>query len=712
MSNENCHLPTIPEQYCNSAIFSILQGTNFIQNLLDKSVDNKLAIPIKRDIYEYTITNSDFVSGGNKNPTLFLNQSRGFKINMLFLEFVLPPQFARSSYDQMCYDTLPGINCINRISTCIKNNETESITSQNIIKRYLDYFGYDLFEQYAEDWWGGIRTDKKCSPHQKLHGTLNGFFDPVDINNNIILPALKIILPLPVSFLFNNERHCFLLASKSVIECVLSFKTASELITRNVDAILTPIAGTLSLVCEYLNPCELGNHFNNLSYVNTSKRKEYFFKDHFYESTPRSISCNSEIKFNIQYFVTKAIDIYVYDPQFIETKQFFGDTCDMATKNWIASMIHPFDTNRISATTINFRTGEFLGPEKKTHSLCSIIGHTARSLKLQWKKTANINQDLTITCDTPWAELGDLYIDLSTFQNTLPCLIVCPQIFHLKSFNLKIIPFVQTKNLDMFADPKCNISTSQIVANGYFTLGFDDIIKKNKYVFMGVNNIVKNLQESTWAYLISQHVPTSHGANELVAKKFPIVCRNNFQFFDLDSINKIKVKDFAFDHGAKHDPIPDKLIKYKHNYFKQKNYFDPQLTIDYNFKNSDGYEDFANTDITAFSFKLQSEPINWDGFNVSDIIKDKNARHLSFLVIQSCVRASRYTENLTIEFLDDEDRREINEQLIDKILDEKYYTAKKTNDNEYKQSNKRRFNEPELNLGEFNSTVKKSRILN
>jgi hypothetical protein len=159
----------------------------------------------------------------------------------------------------------------------------------------------------------------------------------------------------------------------------------------------------------------------------------------------------------------------------------------------------------------------------------------------------------------------------------------------------------------------------------------------------------------------------------MVARKYPIISRNNYQYYDLDGISKIKIDSFAWDYGSKAEPVNNNLISYKRNYMKKKNYFDSQLEINFSFEDTDGYEDLSYTDITSLSFKLVPIPLSWDGMNVSEIVKHKNQNNLNYLLVQSSVRLLKYSNDLTIEEVSNIERAKINDQLKRKILIPKEY---------------------------------------
>ena len=163
MSNHG-NLPSLDYMFANSAMFASLRGTEIKDSLVDLSSDNETFIPLYRKIFMMNMQNVDFtgLEQNSKSPTIILHQSISFKINTVYIEFDLPAQYAKNVYDQMAYDSLPGINCIKQISPSLRNKELEIITPQIIINKYLDYYGYELFLELASKWWGGIKTKDFC----------------------------------------------------------------------------------------------------------------------------------------------------------------------------------------------------------------------------------------------------------------------------------------------------------------------------------------------------------------------------------------------------------------------------------------------------------------------------------------------------------------------------------------------------------------------
>ena len=244
------------DQYDTAAIFGLLKQTQFKYTLEDLSVDNNRYIPIKREVWHCSINNADFNDQG-RNPTVAIAVSKGFKVNMAHVNFTLPPQYAKTPSDMMCYDSLPGIQCIQQLEVNVSNNiQIETITPQIIIQRYIEFYGYPLFMQMASKRFGGIKTDKKCDPNQILHGVIGDRFDTKDQSKNVILPQLKISLPLPISLLFNDEKYCFMRIDDVSIEVKFLFKNIVNLVTRTQGTHPAPLSGTLDLHIDNIYPNE------------------------------------------------------------------------------------------------------------------------------------------------------------------------------------------------------------------------------------------------------------------------------------------------------------------------------------------------------------------------------------------------------------------------------------------------------------------------
>ena len=82
---------------------------------------------------------------------------------------------------------------------------------------------------------------------------------------------------------------------------MINFKTSQEIITKTRDCLLVPLSGGLTVVAECLNPVEIGNYYNNLSYINLKQNDEYYFKDTRYELFTKKMACNSEFKIQIKW---------------------------------------------------------------------------------------------------------------------------------------------------------------------------------------------------------------------------------------------------------------------------------------------------------------------------------------------------------------------------------------------------------------------------
>jgi hypothetical protein len=431
-------------------MLAVLQGESTLEGLNDITIDNDVYIPVKRNIIGYELQSTE-INSAQKSCTLKLDKTDGYKWGNVFLEYILPAQYARKPHDAMHYDSLPGINCIRSITVSFNEVILETLTPQIIIKRLLDHFGLELFLEYAEKWWGGYKTDKHCSPNQKLHGILNNYFDAEKLESNVILEQVNVILPLPISLLMDNEKFCFDNAAGSPLKININFRDSEQFITYTKHTILQKMSTKVSVIIECLNPNEVGNYFNNLPYVNPDK--DYYFKNSYYTELNAKLMCSlNEFKLPIAMDITNQLNVYVYDNLF-EHQLLFGSTVLEATSNWIASLFSPFETQRSSNMVINLNTGCFENNEvdptlqfnPKACSQVTITQYTNNSITLKWKKSSKFSNTLKITCDSRWKDIGSFYLDLNAYTTLMPSNSVCPQLFHLTSFNLKIVPFEQSE---------------------------------------------------------------------------------------------------------------------------------------------------------------------------------------------------------------------------------------------------------------------------
>ena len=386
------------------------------------------------------------------------------------------------------------------------------------------------------------------------------------------------------------------------------------------------------------------------------------------------------------------MNVYVNDNLF-ESNQLFGSTVSEATSNWIASLFNPFETTRASSQIINLYTGCFINNSDrvdadkfnpKINGQLSIVEYKNNSITISWNKTATITNKLEITCDSRWKDIGNFYLDFSTYTNLLPSNLVCPQLFHLSSFNLKIVPWEQSALLDNYSDPKVPYLTSNILANGYYTLGYDESLKRNKFAFKGVNNIEKVVSKETWAYLISQKVPSTNNAMELVAHKFPYVVKNNYQYFDLDSINRIIIEELKWQKGAcSYEQEDASKIKFLRDIYSKENYFRAPLEIDYSYKDfkkkldSKGFIDYYEKNVTGMKVKLKPIQLIWDGQVITEVLKDRANQNceLNFTILQTSIQHMCYLgKELKLSTIKEEDMAIINKALYEEIfLKNKYH---------------------------------------
>lgn len=671
------------DQFNTAAIFGLLKQSHFKYVLEDLSVDNNRYIPVKRDIWHCSINNSDFNDQG-RNPTVNLNISKGFKLNMAYVTFTLPAQYAKTPSDMMCYDSLPGIQCIQQLEINISNNiQIETVTPQIMIQRYIDFFGYDLFMELASKWFGGVKTDTKCDPNQVLHGVVGDRFDTKDQSKNVILPPTQIILPLPISLLYNDEKYCFVRLDDCSVEVKFLFKNIVNIITRTTGTYPTPLSGTLDLYIENLVPNEFSESFNNLEYSKSKMqaREDYYVMDRYIELQNTCNPIGQQLKVQIKPGVVNKLSTYICDKQWVSSYSFFGDTCAKATENFIASMIFTDSGNRTPNISVNLSTGVILGAtgtNNKSSGQLSIVETGSNYTVIQWQKTQTTALRLKITCTTAWAQMSDIFIDFGVMPGILPSNSVCPQIFFLSSFNLDIVPFVQDGTVFSLEDTQLTYMHQKKLARGFFTFNpsTDGV---NQHAFYGVSKVVLSNEVSAqdWNFIISQPVPSNQTGSVFSTKNQVIIQRNNYPFWDLDGKQRIVVDSLIWEKGgSNNETFTSFELELLRDRFKLDYYHKPQIELLYEFiehvtkKKSGGFMDFRKYDYLYYTIKIQTRPIVISGTQVSDIFKEKNAAgcEVEILSLQSSSRIIKYTVEGTIEFLTRDARSELNRQIRDTVL--------------------------------------------
>jgi hypothetical protein len=639
-----------------------------------------------RQFFQLQVTNSNFTGNGT-SPTITIDRSRGFKINRILLTWNLPVQTARNSWDQMAYDSLPGINCINSIEVIVGSTQFETLSASQIISRYFNYYGPEMFIHYAKTWWGGIKTDKICTPFQQMRGMQSGPFNLSDVSQNVILPSIHIVLPAPLSFLFNKEKFCFVLAKETGVEFKLMFHPSQTFISRNPDAVLAPIGDSINVYIEAINPCEVANFWNNLPYVNqgtSDTSPPYFFKDQYIEVQSKTFMANQAFQMPLKYSVMRRLETQLWESRWTNSLTFFGDTVQNATANWLASMFFVGTLNHNPASTIDLSTGLFLSGNREFMNV-KIETWTTNTLILACQKTQGVQYTLTITCDTPFASLGKWYFDLNTYPGLLPDSKVCPQLFMIESFNLNVVPWRAPLDNDIstYADPKCLDVNSQILAKGYYTLGYDSSSQVNQYGFFEVNKIVlsSKISRQTWSYLISCNVPGNNSANLLVSKKFPIIVRNQYQFWDLDASIPITVQSLVWEkNGSNTESISNDILSFSRNIDILPDFFRNPLEIEYslidpvNKIDSYGFLDLRDSNYVNYTITCTPVPLVFDNTVLGEILKDKinNSIEITMYSLQTSLRMMTYTKDSQLIIVTD--FTNINNHLVsDHLIPEDYF---------------------------------------
>lgn len=254
-----------------------LKGPIF-RDVVDETIDNNCTIPMTTSFIKIAQTNTNF-SSSNSSPTVSLTAASGLKVNRLLLQFSLPAQYAKNKSDQFCYDSLPGIKCINQIEVYVNGfGQSETMRPTGMIQRLIDYYGVEWMEKRGAKLLGGLRTDVRRDDNQTLKGYTNQHFNSSDYKENLITPEVKIDLPVPVHLFYNEEKFAFMLSLNSMVELKFIFNPIQAFSSYTRDMVPEPFAGSLLLYAECIGPIEQKNVFNNLPYSGAHERSYYYIK--------------------------------------------------------------------------------------------------------------------------------------------------------------------------------------------------------------------------------------------------------------------------------------------------------------------------------------------------------------------------------------------------------------------------------------------------
>ncbi|TXH07743.1 MAG: hypothetical protein E6Q06_02090 [Candidatus Moraniibacteriota bacterium] len=692
-----------------SAVLTLLRGVDSTTLPVDLSCDTEKYIPIQRQVFKYITNNTDF-TGTGRNPTIDILVSRGYKIDMIWATFQLPAQYAVNAWDQMKYDSLPGIFCLSQIETSIQSAvQLETMIPIAIVRRYIEYYGIKQFKAYARRYWGGYEDVNEqarllsLKPDSVVLQKLTGLTQVASISNspaqNQIFPAIDIALPVPACLLFNKEKFNFFIGRDSPIQFKFIFNKIGSILSYTKQCAPTEISGTIDLYIVYLNPNEVSNFWNGLPYTldKAVATNDYYFVDQYYESNIKTFPLNSDLKMQLKPALSYNLIAYVYPKEWSTGYDYAGTTVAEAAANYLGGMITPLTTNVNPNFTFNFHTGTWLGTGTATSGTLQIVGWAAgaTSFKLVWNRTPSNVSVCTINLPVPVDSFGNLYMDISTYNPNLQSVNISDirqlgGVFYCNSFTINIQPYQATDTSVANATvPAQTFGPAIKLVRGQYTFNPNTANPPvNQTAFWGVTNIVPSslLVPSQFAfdYLFSQRLPALNKVNPLGAMRFVRLVKNMHPFYDLDGKWPITVIEMDYE---KQGSNTEQFFQYELAFYRDNedvdevswsNKWSPQLLVSYNYKNlydrnkdSKGWYDFRAIDVINFIVKLYTLTVYYDSAEMFDLIKDmiNQGREIEITALQASIRILKFTADpQAISAVSDDDVYSLNTQLMQSVL--------------------------------------------
>lgn len=656
---------------------------------VDLTVDNDATIPVRVTTQKQQTQNLDFNDQG-KSPTYTMLTARGFKIDAVFVRFQLPAQLAKKPIDQVCYDSLPGINIISSFQTGLSSGFAfESINSLAIRERLIDYYGIKHFKHFAKQWFGGYKDAEYTGPYQKMMKA------PPNSNSkdsNVIIPPVRITLPLPSCLFYNKEKFCFSLSMETALEFKFTFYPISRVLNYSRDYTPTPLTGTLEVYMRILNPNEYSSFWTGLSYTNPYNNNPYYFVDRYFEYQVKTYIVSQEMRLQVRPAPTTKIHGFICPRHWSINDVFLGHTVDEAAKNYIASMITHTTKNTNNYFTINLGTGTFPDGKTSLGQNLSIVGwsETATSFQLVWGRNASVTNIVQISCSKPFGQISNLYLDLAAFApSSSPNIVgqldmfLATSIFLLDSFHLDIQDYDPNVHIEL---PDYSYDVAKKLYNGLFTYNPNQN-NVNQLALVSVDKVIpsRNLsstvveapREFAHAYLFSMRVPTQNAANMLITQNYKHINKTNHVYYDLDGLYPIRVDSVAFEKTVSNtETIPNDELDLHQDLFKDRHFWSPSLQLVYEFgdfkdenKKSLGFNDLRTADVMNILIKLQTEEIRYSEILLIDTLKDYNTKawEIEVSMLQYATRMLKYYKG-TLEVMTDAERLESNNFIMSEIL--------------------------------------------
>lgn len=630
-------------------------------------------IPYLRTINKLNVPSTDY--SDKKNVTVPYFTSKSLITDHIVIADNFAPQYASKMSDKMCYCDYPAINQFKSIDLKVGNAQIETITPQICIKRLREMFE-DNWEFVVNTCLGGSQeTNHKNQVYEGY--SLKGAFNKSDLKKNVIKPGYRWYFPIPASLFSGRDKFKYYLSINSMCEFSLNFASIKTWISYSPDFIPQDLSGTLDVYVLGANPNEYKTYFNNLPHITDNSNENYYVNDIYDEFNEKKQPLNQDLKILLRQGPTKEIRVYYTNSEFCSGYRFFGITVREAAENFIASHIMHTDTNT-SANTVNLATGLFPNGTA-INGLWTVHNWGGNSFVLKYRKNNSTVYGITITCTTPWAAIGNLYLDLDTYANDAR--VSRPQLLYFESINLDVRPYDRENiSFNNMEDTEITSQGSVLLVNGLYTYkpGNDGF---NTMAFWGVNNISQSLQvdDILYDFALSQPVTNSPNTAHLcVTKKQLFLNKPFFNYNDLDMKSKIRTDALYFEKitGGQEMFTPDILLLSRD--LRKKRYrTDPDENINFSwtdYKNNidtDGYMDIQTEQYQYVTVKWMPEPLIFDGQEISDTMKERitQNKQASVTIVQEMIRTLRYnSERRELELVSDIERNILNKEIWNKVL--------------------------------------------
>ena len=678
--------------YQHGPISTTMRGRE-IGKVIDLTTDRNTYIPMNPQFYPIPQINNQ-MNVQQSSVTVSINQCSGSKISYVLVSFVLPAQYAGTMSDAIAYDSFPGLAAIASVEVYISDYaQTERLVPATIRDRIITHYGIEWFNSRGTDMLGGSRQNGSENQQMRTYKKYSNHYNLADKNQNLLMPALQIDIPIPIHLLMNPEMYIFDLCSNMSIDLKVAFNPASSLFDRtNTEMLLTPLSGELNLWAEGLSPVEEQFTFNLLPYAigNKSAQDDYYFKDQTVESWVTKQTFNTLTAISLKPRLTKEIRAFAYPSVWTAGRTFFGSRCDDATANFCAAHIQNSFMESSKDFTVCLSSGMFMG-EKLSYASIFIHDHSATSITLRYAR-ANVidNQDLIITTTIPWNDLGLLYLNLNACLSSSPPIETFgPCLFALRTFNLNFVEYDPQDPYHGDVDPRVQIGTTIKLVNGYYVIDGRSynsatipalVVDANKrFALLNITNVEVNtnvLSFQSWKLCISEPIVEPNYFNSFVVKKFVILNRRDNVYLTLDDETRLEVESVTYD-DTQTKTINKKELQFGYSLNELAHPWSPTIFFDYSYKRYENgvkidtncWRDLRPTNIQSLKItpKFVDIPLIVYGTEKTTYQKYHRGDEYELLCTQSVYKIMKYSDH-SMSVVGVDENRAINNLIYEQYL--------------------------------------------